>query len=222
MEHKSLPQDTGLAFYSRVSASISHELKNALAVINESAGFLEDVTLMARKGIPLDPNRLETLAGTVLRQVQRANTIVKNMNRLAHSLDEKQATVDLGALVELMLNVSERMAVTRGVKVTGAMPECPVSIVTHPFFLETLLWLLLEFSMAACGDPRSVNLRVAGTGSGARIELSGLSAMTRAGLTDFFAGRSAALLESLGAGLEVAEGEGRLVVSLPANLPGGC
>ena len=42
--------EAGLRFYSKVSASISHEIKNSLAVINESAGYLEDVTLMAKKG----------------------------------------------------------------------------------------------------------------------------------------------------------------------------
>lgn len=217
MEHKKLPEDTGLTFYSRVSASISHELKNALAVINESAGFLEDVTLMAQKGVPLDPSRLGALAGTILKQVQRANTIVKNMNRLAHSLDEKQAVVDLSSLLELMLHVSERTAVTRGVKITGTFPESPVSLTTCPFYLETMIWLLLELAMNMCGQTKAVNVSTAGSGSGAQLEFTGLTALTGPGANDFFAGRTAPLLEALGAGLEVIEGEGRLVVSLPAT-----
>ncbi|MDY6831235.1 MAG: histidine kinase [Thermodesulfobacteriota bacterium] len=220
MEHKPLPQDTGLAFYSKVSASISHELKNALAVINESAGFLEDVVLMVQKGIPLDSGRLSTLAGTVLKQVQRSNTIIKNMNRLAHSLDEKQAVVDLGSLLELMLHVSERNAVSRGVKITGTFPEVPVSITTHPFFLETLVWLLLELSMETCGDARTVTVAVTGTGAGAGMIFSGLGALTGAGADAFLAGRSVPLLEALGADLKIFEGEGRLVLTLPTVFPG--
>jgi len=217
MEHTQLPEDTGLTFYSRVSASISHELKNALAVINESAGFLEDVTLMVQKGVPLDPNRLGTLAGAILKQVQRSNTIIKNMNRLAHSLDEKQAVVDLSSLVELMLHVSERTAVTRGVKITGAFSEAPISITTHPFYLETLIWLLLELSMNLCGEKKAVSVGVAAADAGARIEFSGLAALTGPAADQFFAGRSAPLLDALGAGLALMEGEGRLVVSLPAR-----
>ena len=219
MGHQPLPEVTGLAFYSKVSASISHELKNALAVINESAGFLEDVTLMVQKGVPLDPNRLGALAGTILRQVQRSNTIIKNMNRLAHSLDEKQAGIDLSALLELMLHVSERTAVTRGVKISGMSPESPVFITTYPFYLETLIWLLLELSMNACGEEKTVSVRVAGGVSGARIEFSGLAALTGHGADQFFAGRSEALLSALGAGLEIIEREGRLAVSLPVTLP---
>jgi len=56
--------EAGLQFYSKVSASISHEIKNSLAVLNESAGYLEDVSLMAKKGMDINMERLEALAGT--------------------------------------------------------------------------------------------------------------------------------------------------------------
>ena len=32
----------GFQFFGKMSASISHEIKNALAIINENAGLLED------------------------------------------------------------------------------------------------------------------------------------------------------------------------------------
>ncbi|MEZ4549778.1 MAG: hypothetical protein R2860_05820 [Desulfobacterales bacterium] len=117
--------EAGLQFYSKVSASISHDIKNSLAVINESAGYLEDVTLMAKKGMNIDINRLETLAGSMLKQVQRANTIVKNMNRLAHSLDDPACQTDLNALIELMLRLSERTTVTRGSRYLRLFPIRP-------------------------------------------------------------------------------------------------
>ena len=216
MENRPIPEETGLTFYSKISASISHELKNVLAVINESAGFLEDVTLMAKKGVPLDPGRLGSLAGTILKQVQRANTIIKNMNRLAHSLDEKQAAVDISSLLELMLCVSERIAVNRGVQIGGTVPENPISLITRPFFLETLVWILLDFAMNMCGETKSINVQVARTDAGADIAFSGLAAVTEAEADRFFAGKTAPLLDALGANLRVIEGEGRLIVSLPA------
>ena len=36
-------QDGGLFFFGKMSASISHELKNVLAIINENAGLAEDL-----------------------------------------------------------------------------------------------------------------------------------------------------------------------------------
>jgi hypothetical protein len=47
--------ETGLQFYGKITASVSHEIKNVLAIINENAGLLEDFTFMADRGKPIDP-----------------------------------------------------------------------------------------------------------------------------------------------------------------------
>jgi hypothetical protein len=44
-----------------MTASISHEIKNVMAIINESAGLLEDYSLMAEKGMPIDPDNASRL-----------------------------------------------------------------------------------------------------------------------------------------------------------------
>jgi signal transduction histidine kinase len=218
MTHRHGPEHTGLTFYSRVSASISHELKNTLAVINESGGFLEDVSLMAAKGVPLNPERLAALGGSILRQVQRANAIIGNMNRLAHSLDEPAGVVDLPSLIRLLLAVTERMTVTRGVTMSPVLPDGSVSLTTRPFNLETLIWLLIELSVTVCGESRSVEVRVSGSDAGSKVTFAGLDTLTDEAADTFFAGRVEALLEALGATLDVVPGK-QLTVSLPPRLP---
>ena len=42
--------ESGLQFFGKMTASISHEIKNVLAIINENAGLLEDLALMADRG----------------------------------------------------------------------------------------------------------------------------------------------------------------------------
>jgi len=50
--------ETGLQFYGKICASLSHEIKNALAIINEDAGLLNDFAALADQGRPLDPERV--------------------------------------------------------------------------------------------------------------------------------------------------------------------
>ena len=57
--------ETGLQFFGRIAASVAHEIKNVLAIVNENAGLLEDFTVMADRGKPIDPARLKTMAATV-------------------------------------------------------------------------------------------------------------------------------------------------------------
>ena len=92
--------EQGFQFFGKMSATISHEINNALAIINENAGLLQDFTLMADKGMPLDHERLNNLAGKLTHQVRRAEGIVKNMNRFAHSVDETLKSIDLGNFVD--------------------------------------------------------------------------------------------------------------------------
>ena len=108
-------EETALRFFGKMSASISHEIKNVLAIINENAGLLEDYNLMAEKGIPLNPERLKTLAETVMTQIKRADVIVKNMNKFAHSVDDAKKTVDVREVLELVRALSSRFAAMRGV-----------------------------------------------------------------------------------------------------------
>ena len=86
----------GVRFFGEMSASISHEIKNVLAIVNENAGLLQDMVMMIEKGMPLSPERLSGLARSIVRQVKRGDRIVKDMNRFAHSADHPAETVDIG------------------------------------------------------------------------------------------------------------------------------
>ncbi|PIP40696.1 MAG: histidine kinase [Desulfobacterales bacterium CG23_combo_of_CG06-09_8_20_14_all_51_8] len=203
----------GLSFYSKVSASISHEIKNSLAVLNESAGFLEDLTLMAKKGRDLDINRLETLAGSMLKQVKRSDAIVKNMNRLAHSLDDPWTQTDLNVLVELIRTLSERTTVTRGFKVTAALPDSPVMAETNPFFLKNLIWLILDFAVNRPGNAKAIEIRPEKSESGARISFTGFANLTQVALNDFQTEPVRRMLELLNCRLQADENQGMIQLS---------
>ena len=190
-----------LQFFGKISASISHELKNVLAIINENAGLLEDFTLMADRGVPLDPARLKTMAESVKKQISRADAIIGNMNRFAHSADQPFTTADLAQTIELALAVTARFAVMRGIKIDLQLPENPVALETAPFSLMNLLWLCLEFCMSASGDQKRVELVAEDTGSGVRIRFRRLAGLTQALLETFPSDREKNLLEMLTADL---------------------
>lgn len=208
----------GLAFYSKISASISHEIKNSLAVINESAGYLEDVTLMTRKGVPLDPDRLGALASTMLKQVQRTNTIIKNMNRLAHSLDEDFKLVDVNELMDLMAHLSERTVVTKGFRISVTSADTPVAVISHPFFLENLIWLMVNFAMTVCGESKTIGMAASKAPTGAEICFSGLDRLTEENFQDFLAQDAGMLVGALNAACHGAADKAMMTLSLSGDI----
>jgi len=210
--------ETGLQFFGRISASISHEIKNVLAIVNENAGLLEDLTLMADRGKPIDPARLKMMAETVKKQVSRADGIIKNMNRLAHSVDQTVTTVELDQTIELIIALTARFAAMRGVKVDLHLPASPLTIPTAPFFLMNLLCLCLDFSMSTSGDENRVELVVEETENSVRIRFRRLVGLTEELLETFPSDREKNLLAVLQADLTVEHGSEEIVLRLLKNI----
>jgi len=195
--------ETGLQFFGKISASISHELKNVLAIINENAGLLEDFALMADRGVPFDAARLKTMAQSVKKQISRADTIIRNMNRFAHSTDQTVVTVDLAETIETVMAVTARFAFMRGIKIELQLPENPVALQTSPFFLMNLIWLFLEFSMAAAGDEKKVELVAEAADGRVRIRFRRLAGLTAALWDTFASDREQNLREMLAAEFKI-------------------
>jgi hypothetical protein len=138
----------GLRYFGQMSASMSHEIKNALAIIQESAGLLDDITRMARPGDGLPVERLGRIADMISRQVGRADNIVKTMNRFAHSVDAESTEVDVVTLLELAGALSDRLLRLRGVRLRLQAPPTDRAAViqSSPFLLTELIWSGLNFA----------------------------------------------------------------------------
>ena len=209
--------ESGFQFFGKMSASISHEIKNALAIMNENAGLLEDYASMGEKGISIDLKRLRSLAGNVRNQIQRADEIVMNMNRFAHSVDRAENAVEVGELLALMTTLAHRFATMRGVTLKLKPPQKLVTINTNQFFLEHLIWLFLEFAMDKAGEDKIVELILEKEGSAVRIIFSGLIDLQPPTIDSFQTDAAKALLEAIGAKVSADSGKGELVVTLSAH-----
>jgi len=209
--------ETGLAFFGRISASISHELKNVLAIVNENAGLLEDLTLMAERGQAIDPARLKIMAAAVQKQVGRADEILKNMNRFAHSIDETVAEIHLNPTIKLFMALTDRFAAMRGVTVDLQLPDSPLKIRTAPFFLMNILWLGLDFSMSASGDEKRVELVVDESETSVRIRFRRLAGLTEELWGAFYSDREKKLLAVLAADMTIEHGSEEITLRLAKN-----
>ena len=166
---------SGLQFFGKVSASVSHELKNVLAIINENAGLLEDLTFAARRGSPIDPEKLERTVQNFSKQIRRADDILKNMNRFAHSVDQFESQVDLGELAGLVAQLAGRKAAMGRILLETTPPSQPVVLTTNPFLLENLIWLTLEFAIAATATGGTIRLEPEKTDAAVLLHVAGIS-----------------------------------------------
>ncbi len=146
---KHMLSETGISFFCTMSASATHEIKNTLAIINENAGLLEDLSLMAEKGHPMALERVKDISQRVSKQVGRADLILKKLNRLSHSVDVPREIINLENTVKFVLDLAARIIEMQGVIVEVASPKSPIMVDTNLFYLQILIWRAIEVACCA-------------------------------------------------------------------------
>ncbi len=210
-------EETGLAFFGTGSALAAHEIKNALAIINENAGLLEDFTLMAEKGAPLTPSRIGKVAENLIKQVKRADAIVKNVGAFAHSANATEKTVDLNEVVKLLAALAGRLAARRSVTLEVSTAKAPVMLTTNPFLLENLIWLCLDHLIASAKIEGVIRMAAESGDCQVLLRISGSACEGFSCPDSLSEGRVKHLLSALSAELFLDSENRELLLRVPAN-----
>ena len=208
----------GLRFFGQISASVSHEFKNVLAIINENAGLMEDIILMEEKGLPLDPEKFGRLTAAIGKQVRRADGIVRNMNRFAHSADKQAELISINATLSLLIDLTKRMLDIRGVSVKLIPAADEAAITTNPFSLENLVWRCIDFTANNLAPGGTLEITVEKTESGARVRISSIDFADKPGAAPFPSETENALLAILEAKFNLNGVTGELSLDFPEKI----
>jgi signal transduction histidine kinase len=185
-----------LAFFGKVNASISHELKNILAIISEAAGLLQDLTEMAAKGQKVEFEMLQTCSQDIVEEIQRGFATIKQMNTFSHSVDTPLKSVNLIEVLKLMINLAGFLSFAGKVRFNPP-PDEELIVSTCPFRLQNLVYHTLVFAFKSVGADGEIQVAVQRETNGrARIVFSGLG--TKAGLP-FPSAETNELAKSIGA-----------------------
>ena len=140
-----------IGFTGKVTASLSHEIKNTLAIINESVGLMGD---LLGKDAPKDwppYSRLTNLLVSIEEQIQRSADIVKRLNQFAHSMDKPLVDLDLNELVRQITTLAQRFARLRGVQLElEAAPAESLMIHSDPFRIQYVVFGFIERALWRC------------------------------------------------------------------------
>lgn len=186
----------GLKFFGVVSASISHELKNRFAIVNEQAGLLGDWVLMAENGRAIDPERLKRLAESLQKQVALGDRLLRHMNRFSHSVDQPRGPVDIAEMLSCITALAARSADRRSVGIDACLPDPAPTVSTSAFRLMQFMWQLLDVAMGP--GRRTLGITVEAVAEGAAIVIESSESSNSKALAD---AADADIAKALGAGI---------------------
>lgn len=206
---KDFQPDEDLAFFGKVNASISHELKNIMAIISEAAGLLKDLTEMAATGENIDPEMLKTCSQDIIEEIQRGFATIKQMNVFSHSVDEPFKSVNLIDVLNLMIGLAGFLSFASKVRFEPPREAEPL-IFTCPFRLQNLIYRALVFAFESAGPSGEIQITIHPENNGSvRIVFSGLGTMgARAFPSDKLSGIAASI------GAEISRDDGSQVIDI--------
>ena len=163
-----------LVFFGKVNASISHELKNILAIISETAGLLHDLTELASKGQDFKLEMMKTCSQDIIEEIQRGFGTIKQMNTFSHSVDDPLKRVNLIEVLGLVINLAGFLSFASKVRFDPPEESAPI-ILTCPWRLQNLIYQSLVYAFESVGPDGEIQVSLHPQKNGsARITFSGL------------------------------------------------
>jgi len=107
--------DKKSAFMGEVTAGITHEMKNVLAIIKESVGLMQDLLSLNEDKILLNKPKLDKSLTRMYDQVQRGVDLVSSLNSFAHYADDDFIETDLNTLAKQAAFNGKRSARLKGI-----------------------------------------------------------------------------------------------------------
>lgn len=162
-----------LAFVGRVTASLSHEIKNTLAIISETSGLMVDLIDYSAPPPDWAPYpRIKTLLASIAEQVERSGIIIQRLNRFAHSMDEQLVSLELNDLLVEIANLAQRFARLQEVHLETRLAGESLNIRSDPFQMQQVIFRLIEGSLMSAPKDTTVTVASGRDGGAARIVIT--------------------------------------------------
>jgi C4-dicarboxylate-specific signal transduction histidine kinase len=216
-----IPGRFDLGFFGAITASLSHEINNVLAIINELSGLMDDLLAVASQGGSLDPDRFKKTVERIANQVNRGKNHVRHLNRFAHTVDDARTQMDARELFEHIVVVCQRFATLRKVTMNSEQPEQPVPLQGSPFDLQHVIYRGIDVALRSSAQDTSFTVRLEAANDGARVLFTGQDPVQDAQPVQDALLLLRKLSESSGGALEATLETGKpleLVLSLPGAL----
>ncbi|TYT76083.1 hypothetical protein [Desulfobotulus mexicanus] len=137
-----------IRFAGKITASVTHELRNVLAVIRETSGLMQDI--MALQGQEKETDKEERIQNgfkAISDQVQRGSQLIDHLNSFAHSSDHPEESIDIQEAAVDFFKLTERLCRLRRITLAPETKEKIIHIRASKFYFYAALFQALELCL---------------------------------------------------------------------------
>lgn len=165
-----------MATIGRMASGVAHEINNPLAIINEKAGLLHDLTTHL-KDLP-QRDKFTGLAESITKSVERCSRVTHRLLGFARRMDNAKESINLRELLEEVVGFQRSELSDRNVTVDFHFPKETATIESDRGQLQQVFLNIFSNAIAAVGEgghidialddthPNEVNVTISDNGVG--------------------------------------------------------
>ncbi|MBW2131942.1 MAG: HAMP domain-containing histidine kinase [Deltaproteobacteria bacterium] len=138
-----------IAFFGKITAAATHEMKNVLAIIKETAGLMEDLVILSPEMPASLREKCQSTLSVIQNQIKRGVDISDHLNWFAHCTDVPTASMDLSTTAAQMIHLAQRFARLKGVVLEVEPSEASITVQVRPVFLLMTLFTCIRCCLNA-------------------------------------------------------------------------
>ncbi len=152
----------GLIFFGRITASVSHEINNVFAIVNELGGLLEDIVYGTKQGKTLEPEKVQRISEGVQKQIRRGKEIVQRLNRFAHSVDDDVSDFEISVVLRDVVDMAGRLAQLKRIELEADLSPSSIHVTNSRFFFQHAVFSGIETAFRLTGEGGKVRVEYSG------------------------------------------------------------
>lgn len=148
-DNEKILRDSQVASLGKMLAGYSHELKNHLAIINESAGLMDDLIEMGSIEDEQSVQRFKKSISLIWERINQADTMAKYMNSFAHKMDIPVSSFDVNELLNEELAFLDRFFWIKSASLQKELQSDLPAVSNNPSLLQFVIFTYIHRIISA-------------------------------------------------------------------------
>jgi hypothetical protein len=149
-----------LRFIGKILAGFTHESKNYIAIVKESAGLIGDmIQLQLQKNSVNEPHAYLEIIHSIEEHIEKANNLFRYLNRFSHRMDTELCTFNVNETLEELIALLTRFANQKKISLEKDFQQDIPSINNNPSLLQLLVFHFLEELLTGLDKDSSLILK---------------------------------------------------------------
>jgi signal transduction histidine kinase len=160
-----------LAFMGKMSARMTHDMRNILSILKESSGLMTDVISMNKDADFPHRDKLERSLSRIQSQIPRGMELITEFNWLAHSMDEPKTQIDMNDFLSHIAFLAKSFVRLKSVELKMLPLKKTASFSTDLFRLHWILFSCIDYVLGKTSEGTVIILRAERTRGSLQLQV---------------------------------------------------